>query len=199
MDIVRSNSRIASRCLRTITRSRMTDSTRKSKCCFAAFAARASGESGVLATRQIGAHRFRATVARRVLANPPENARATRSPRGTSSSMRSSSRRRNPRTAREVRIVPRGERRFGGAEPLERVGHEHRGADCHRLLRVRSGLVSFQVVVRPIMDAADFLESPEAFLAHLNVEVDLVVEGTFLLVQFGQPERVPRNTEGVEV
>src|SRR5205823_13869751 len=68
-----------------------------------------------------------------------------------------------------------------------------------RLLRVRPGLVSFQVVVRSIMDAADFLESPEALLAHLDVEVDQVVEGTFLLVQFGQPERVPRDAEGIEV
>src|SRR5947207_4718542 len=49
------------------------------------------------------------------------------------------------------------------------------------------------------MDAADLLESPEALLTHLDVEVNLVVECAFLVVQFGQPEGVPRNAEGVEV
>src|SRR5438105_1273996 len=83
--------------------------------------ARTSGDAGVPATRQIRAHRFRATVARRVLINPPENARETRSSRETSSSIRSSSRRRNPRASRDVSIGSRGKRRLAGEESLNRI------------------------------------------------------------------------------
>src|SRR2546430_13416454 len=121
MDIVRFKARISCRFLRTISRSRRTDSTRKSTCCLAAFDARTSGDAGVPATREIRSLGLRATVARRVLINPPENARETRSSRETSSSMRSSSRRRNPRASRDVSIGSRGKRRLAGEESLKGI------------------------------------------------------------------------------
>src|SRR5438105_14749998 len=121
MDIVRFKARISCRFLRTISRAERADSTRKSKGCLAPFDARTSGDAGVPATRQIRSHRFRATVARRVLINPPENARETRSSRETSSSIRSSSRRRNPRASRDVSIGSRGKRRLAGEESLNRI------------------------------------------------------------------------------
>src|SRR6266545_7371936 len=82
---------------------------------------------------------------------------------------------------------------------LEDVRHELRCAERHGLLGVRACLVAFQVVVRAVMDAADLAEAAEALLPDLDVEMDLVVERSFLLIEFREPERVPRDSEGREV
>src|SRR5437773_1248400 len=76
---------------------------------------------------------------------------------------------------------------------------ELRAAKGHGLLRMGHGLVPSQVVVRPIMDAADFFEAAEAFLFHLDVEVDLVVERALCLIELGEAERISRDPEPVEV
>src|SRR5437867_2459356 len=56
---------------------------------------------------------------------------------------------------------------------FEDMGNEPRSVEGDGLLRVRHGLVTLQVVVRPVVDAADLLESAEALLFHLDVEEDL--------------------------
>src|SRR5213594_4079449 len=56
---------------------------------------------------------------------------------------------------------------------FEDMRDEFRSFEGDGLLRVRHRLVTFQVVIRPVVDAADLLESAEALLSHLDVEVDL--------------------------
>ena len=59
--------------------------------------------------------------------------------------------------------------------------------------------MTLQVVVRAIVDTADFFESAQTLLLHLYVEVDLVVERAFLLVELGESKRVTGDAECVQV
>ena len=61
------------------------------------------------------------------------------------------------------------------------------------------GLVSLQIVVRSVVDSADLLESAQALLPNLDIEVDLVVERTFLLVELREAERIPRDPQEIQI
>src|SRR5256884_3483243 len=82
---------------------------------------------------------------------------------------------------------------------FEDMGNEPRSVEGDGLLRVRHGLVTLQVVVRPVVDAADLLESAEALLFHLDVEVDLVVKRALLPIQLRKAECVSRNAQPLKI
>src|SRR6267378_3604840 len=79
------------------------------------------------------------------------------------------------------------------------MGDEFRRAEGHGLFCMGPGLVSFEIVVRPVVDSADLLESPQALLPNLDIEVDLVVEGTFLFVELRESEGVPRDPQEIQI
>src|SRR2546425_429056 len=79
------------------------------------------------------------------------------------------------------------------------MGNEPRSVDGDGLLRVRHGLVTLQVVVRPVVDAADLLESAEALLFHMNVEVELVVKRALLLIELRKAECVSRDPQPLKI
>src|SRR2546428_3963454 len=79
-----------------------------------------SGEPSIPATTHTKAHRFRAIIARSVLASPPEYASAVRGRPLTSCATRFSSRRTNASTSRDDAIGSRAERDFAREELLER-------------------------------------------------------------------------------
>src|SRR5947199_9106995 len=82
---------------------------------------------------------------------------------------------------------------------FEDMGNEPRSVEGDGLLRVRHGLVTLQVVVRPVVDAADLLESAEALLFHLDVEVNLVVKRALLPIQLRKAECVSRNAQPLKI
>src|SRR3989441_2148599 len=82
---------------------------------------------------------------------------------------------------------------------FEDMGNEPRSVEGDGLLRVRHGLVTLQVVVRPVVDAADLLEPAEALLFHLDVEVDLVVKRALLLIELRKAKCVSRDPEPLEI
>src|SRR5712691_1516036 len=82
---------------------------------------------------------------------------------------------------------------------FEDMRDEFRSFEGDGLLRVRHRLVTFQVVVRPVMDAADLFESAEALLTHLDVKVDLVVKRALLLIELRKAKCVPRDPEPIEI
>src|SRR5256886_9874204 len=82
---------------------------------------------------------------------------------------------------------------------FEDMRDEFRSFEGDGLLRVRHRLVTFQVVIRPVVDAADLLESAEALLSHLDVEVDLVVKRAFFLIELRKAKCVARDPEPIEI
>src|SRR5207245_9395735 len=66
-------------------------------------------------------------------------------------------------------------------------------------LRLRHCLSPRQIVVRPVVDAADFLEPAEALLFHLDVEVDPVVKRALLLIELRKAKCIPRDLEPLEI
>src|SRR3989442_3917806 len=79
------------------------------------------------------------------------------------------------------------------------MGDELRSAERDGLFQVGHRLVAFEVVVRPIVDPSDLFETAQAFLLHLNVEVDLVVERALLFIELCESERVARDSESLQV
>src|SRR5205823_13852687 len=76
---------------------------------------------------------------------------------------------------------------------------ELRRPEGHGLLCMGPGLVSLEIVVRSVVDSADLLESSQALLPNLDIEMDLVVERTFLLVELREAERVPRDPQEIQI
>src|SRR2546425_7194137 len=113
----------------------ITYSTRSSRWAFAALAARTSGDPSTPATTQSRAHRFRAIIAMRVLASPPEYARATRPRPWISRAIPSPRRRTKASTWRDDAMRSRAERLVAGEELRERVG-ELRLGQTNLLLRI---------------------------------------------------------------
>src|SRR5436309_14278222 len=66
---------------------------------------------------------------------------------------------------------------------FEDMGNEPRSVEGDGMLRVAHGLVTLQLVVRLVVDAADLLESAEALLSHLDVEVNLVLQRELVPIQ----------------
>src|SRR2546427_51367 len=157
----------------------------------------------------------------RVLASPPEYARATRLRPWIFRAIPSPRRRTKASTWRDdADAQGREPRRESQDDPLafavrqveqgphvavhakgqfEDMGNEPRSVEGDGLLRVRHGLVTLQVVVRPVVDAADLLEPAEALLFHLDVEVDLVVKRALLLIELGKAKCVSRDPEPLEI
>src|SRR5438128_795639 len=79
------------------------------------------------------------------------------------------------------------------------MGDELRSAERDGLFQVGHRLVAFEVVVRPIVDPSNLFETAQAFLLHLNVEVDLVVERALLFIELCESERVARDLQSVQV
>src|SRR2546429_5102200 len=79
------------------------------------------------------------------------------------------------------------------------MGYELRRAERHGLRGMGPGLMALQIVVRSVVDSADLLESAQALLPNLDIEVDLVVERTFLLVELREAERIPRDPQEIQI
>src|SRR5438445_13727429 len=79
------------------------------------------------------------------------------------------------------------------------MGDELRRAEGHGLLGMGPGLVSLQIVVGSVVDSADLLESSQALLPNLDIEVDLVVERTCLLIERRAAERIPRDPQAAQL
>src|SRR2546427_5004069 len=113
----------------------MTTSIRWSRWDLAAFAATTSEDPSTSATTQSSTHRFRAIIAMRVLASPPEYASATRPRPWISCAIAVSRRWTKASTWRDDAMPSRAERLVAGEELRERLGELGLG-QTNLLLRI---------------------------------------------------------------